>query len=129
MSIRKLLLLPGPKNPESPSNWNRRVFQEPYDTVARISGSGNNCGDSRWMLPPKLVGPKSEARPALRSKSTAAVQPLGKFAQEWWVGELVSSNGIPSNVMVYWPSAKPRKYVLPWPSPIPLGFRLNVPGA
>ena len=69
-------------------------------TEARISGSGNNCGDFRLIDPPKLVGPKFEDRPGLRSKSTASVQPLGKFAQEWWVGVLVSSNGIPSNVMV-----------------------------
>ena len=69
-----------------------------------MSGSGNNGGESRWMEPPKLVGPKSEARPALRSKSTELVQPLGKFAQEWCVGVLVSSNGMPSKVMVYCPS-------------------------
>jgi len=65
-----------------------------------MSGSGNNCGDFRLIDPPKLVGPKVDARPGLRSKSTVSVQPLGKFAQEWCVGELVSSNGIPSNVMV-----------------------------
>src|SRR5271169_1006211 len=97
--------------------------------VPRMSGSGNNCGDFMLIDPPKLVGPKSDALPLLRSKSTASVQPLGKFAQEWCVGELVSSNGIPSNVMVYCPSEKPRKKVLPWPSPIPLGFTLKVPGA
>src|SRR5258708_36208541 len=92
-------------------------------------GSGNNCGDCKLMDPPKLVGPKFDARPGLRSKSTASVQPLGKFAHEWRVGELVSSNGIPSNVMVYCPSEKPRKNVLPWPSPIPFGLMLNSPGA
>src|SRR5580704_4462567 len=97
--------------------------------VARILGSGSNSGDSRWIDPPKLVGPMSEAKPALRSKSTPVVQPLGKFAHEWCVGELVSSNGMPSKVIVYSPSEKPRKNVLPWPSPIPLGLRLNVPGA
>src|SRR3974390_2390968 len=96
---------------------------------ARISGSGNNCGESRWIDPPKFVGPISDASPALRSKSTPAVQPLGKFAQEWCVGVLVSSNGIPSKVIVYWPSENPRKNVLPCPSPTPLGFRLKVPGA
>src|SRR5580704_8949919 len=113
MSIRKLFRFPLPKKPESASSWSKRVFHEPYDRDARMSGSGNNCGDCRLMDPPKLVGPKVEAKPGLRSKSAEAVQPLGKFAHEWCVGLLVSSNGMPSKVMVYWPSENPRKNVLP----------------
>ena len=81
------------------------------------------------MDPPKFVGPKSEAWPGLRSKSVELIHCLGKLAQEWCVGLLVSSNGMPSNVSVYWPSAKLRKNDLPCPRPIPFGLRLNAPGA
>jgi hypothetical protein len=42
---------------------------------------------------------------------------------------LVSLNGMPSTSMVYWPSAKLRRYVLLSPRPTPFGFTLNVPGA
>src|SRR5580704_17691302 len=113
MSIRKLFRLPFPNQPLSASSCSKRVFQEPYEIVPRMSGSGYSWGDCRLMDPPKLVGPKFDARPGLRSKSAEAVQPLGKFAHEWCVGLLVSSNGMPSNVMVYWPSENPRKNVLP----------------
>ncbi len=47
--------------------------------------------------PPKLVGPKSDGRPGLRSKSVELIHCEGKLAQEWCVGLLVSSNGMPSN--------------------------------
>ena len=52
------------------------------------------------MDPPKFVGPKSEARPGLRSKSAELIHCEGKLAHEWCVGVLVSSNGMPSNFMV-----------------------------
>ena len=52
------------------------------------------------MMPPKLVGPKSEAWPGLRSTTVVLIPREGKLAREWWVGLLVSSNGMPSNCMV-----------------------------
>ena len=48
------------------------------------------------MEPPKGVGPMVEAEPGERSKSTPPMSGAGKKAQEWCVGELVSSNGMPS---------------------------------
>ena len=85
------------------------MFHEPYENVPRMSGSACNSGDFRLMDPPKLVGPKSEAWPGLRSKSVELIHCRGKLAQEWCVGLLVSSNGMPSKVMVYCPSENPRK--------------------
>src|SRR6202035_2503159 len=106
-----------------------RVLKEPYEAVARIPMLYGTLRDNRLMEPPKLVGPMVAADPGLRSKSIPAMNMLGKNAHEWWVGLLVSLNGIPSTNMVYWPSAKPRKYVLLSPRPTPLGLTLNVPGA
>src|SRR5580698_7157197 len=118
----------GPSSPDSISSEYSFVFHEPYVMVPRISGSACSSGDFMLIEPPKFVGPKSEACPGLRSKSVELIHCLGKLAHEWCVGLLVSSNGMPSNVRVYWPSAKPRKKDLPCPRPIPLGLRLNAPG-
>src|SRR3984893_14382948 len=104
------------------------VLNEPYENVPRISGSAWSSGDFILMDPPKFVGPKLDAWPGLRSKSVELIHCLGKLAQEWCVGLLVSSKGMPSKVKVYCPSAKPRKKDLPCPRPIPFGLRLNAPG-
>src|SRR5579883_2511602 len=88
---------------------------------------GTGC-EIRLIDPPKFVGPIVAAVPGLRSKSVAPIHCDGKKAQEWWVGVFVSLNGMPSNVIEYWPSEKPRKYVLLSPNPTPFGFTLKVPG-
>src|SRR5271169_89434 len=119
----------GPSSPESKSSESSFVLNEPYVNVPRISGSACSSGDFMLTDPPKFVGPKSEAWPGLRSKSVELIHCLGKLAQEWCVGELVSSNGMPSKVSVYWPSEKPRKKDLPCPRPIPFGLVLKAPGA
>src|SRR5579863_8966343 len=93
-----------PSRPDSKSSESSFVLNEPYENVPRIMGSACNSGDFILMDPPKFVGPKSEAWPGLRSKSVELIHCLGKLAQEWCVGVLVSSNGMPSNVSVYWPS-------------------------
>src|SRR5215472_4118364 len=109
MFIVRLDFLPGPNCPESASSASIRVLNDPYDAVARISGSYATLRDSRLTVPPKLVGPTDAADPGLRSKSTPAINWLGKNAHEWCVGSLVSLNGMPSACIVYWPSLKPRK--------------------
>src|SRR5215470_19770271 len=123
------IFLPGPNCPESASSASMRVLNEPYDAVARTPGWYATLRESRLIVPPKFVGPIDEAEPGLRSKSTPAMNWLGKNAQEWCVGSLVSLNGMPSACIVYIPSLKPRKNVLLSPSPTPFGFTLNVPGA
>src|ERR1019366_10405246 len=111
------------------SRASMQVLNEPEEAVARISGEYATLLDNRSMVPPKFVGPMEAADPGLRSKSTPAMNWLGKNAHEWCVGLLVSLNGMPSACMVYWPSAKPRKNVLLSPSPTPFGLTMNVPGA
>src|ERR1035438_1908811 len=113
MSRRTASFFPGPNRPESKSKAYNCVLNEPYETVPRMSGSACSSGDLRLIDPPKFVGPKSEAWPGLRSKSTELIHCDGKLAHEWWVGLLVSSKGIPSKVIVYCPSWNPRKKVLP----------------
>src|SRR5581483_11127798 len=117
-----------PNCPESRSSASMRVLNDPYDAVARISGEYATLRDSRLMVPPKFCGPMVAAEPGLRSKSMPAMNWLGKNAQEWCVGSLVSLNGMPSTAMVYWPSLKPRKKVLLSPNPTPFGLTLHVPG-
>ena len=70
-----------------------------------------------------------DAEPGLRSNTVDPIVWLGKNAQEWCVGSLVSWNGMPSNVMLYWPSLNPRKNVFVSPRPTPFGETLKVPGA
>jgi hypothetical protein len=53
----------------------------------------------------------------------------GTYAQEWCVGSFESWKGTPSHVMVYLPSANPRKKVFAWPWPTPFTLQLTVPGA
>src|SRR5262249_54688508 len=119
----------GPNSPVSMSSAYNWVLNEPYETVPRMLASACSSGDFMLIDPPKLVGPKSEAWPGLRSKSVELIHWRGKLAQEWCVGLLVSSKGMPSNVSVYWPSANPRKKDLPCPSPMPFGLMLKAPGA
>src|SRR5471032_2297512 len=106
-----------------------RVLKEPYEAVALMPMVYGTLRDNRSIDPPKLVGPMVAADPGLRSKSIPAMNWLVKNAHEWCVGLLVSLNGMPSNNMVYWPSAKPRKEGSLPPRPTPLGLTLNVPGA
>src|SRR5579871_4362373 len=92
--------------------------------------SGDDCTsrDRRLIDPPKLSGPMVDAEPGLRSKSVAPNHWPGKNDHEWCEPSLVSSNGMPSKVMLYLGSANPRKKVLPWPRPTPFGLMLNAPG-
>ena len=85
--------------------------------------------DSRLTDPPKVDGPIDAADPGLRSNTVDPIVCAGKNTHEWCVGSLVSLNGIPSKVMLYWPSLKPRKNVFVSPRPGPLALTLNVPGA
>src|SRR5580658_562273 len=110
------------------SSFSRRVSQEPYATVARMSGLACRSTDFRLMVPPNVDWPTVVASPGLRSKSVDPIHSEGKFAQVWCDTLLVSVNGMPSQVTLYSPSERPRKYVLPWPSPAPLGLSVKVPG-
>src|ERR1700751_1827415 len=84
--------------------------------------------DSRFPEPPNGVGPTGEAVPGLRSKSPPPSHCDGKNAQEWCDGVFVSFHGMPSNVMSYKPSEKPRKNIFASPRPTPFELILNTPG-
>src|ERR1700744_3431453 len=73
------------------------VFHDPYETEGRNDCSDGTSPESKLMEPPKVLGPIVEAVPGLRSKSTLPIQTPGKKTQEWGVGVLVLSKGMPSH--------------------------------
>src|SRR5215831_14053227 len=97
-----------PRRPDSNDASNRRVLNEPYDTVPFNCCCDATAGDRKFTDPPNVDGPIVDADPGLRSNTVDPIVCAGKNTHEWCVGSLVSLNGIPSNVMLYWPSLKPR---------------------
>ncbi len=105
------------------------MLHSPYEPVNEACGSVSRVRDIMFTDPPKVDGPIDAAEPGLRSNRVAPTNWLGKNAHEWWDGSFVSLKGMPSNVIEYCVSEKPRKNVFVSPRPTPLGCTLNVPGA
>ena len=76
------------------------MLNDPNDTVPLTVCCEGSAGESRLTEPPKVDGPMDAADPGLRSNTVDPMVCAGKNTHEWWVGSLVSLNGIPSNDML-----------------------------
>src|SRR5262245_33842630 len=85
-----------PIRPEVNSTSTSRVLNDPYDTVPLSRGFDASDRDRKFTDPPNVDGPIVAAEPGLRSNTVDPIVCAGKNTHEWWVGSLVSLNGIPS---------------------------------